>query len=176
MERFDRLIVATHGCKQAAEFVECRSVRRISFGRALEARQRVIGAAGAAQRDCQLRIDLRVVAAARCGLERGDDVLDASLHKQCITENVQRAGVLRMIAKNVARDLLGFTRPLAVQGQPGTLDERVAYLRPQGLHRRGLRLRRVVGDIRVRLPSSTKRRRARPQTLACRAVTITGAD
>jgi hypothetical protein len=117
--------MASQGRQQAAVFVERRSIRRISLCRAFKARQRVIGAAGAAQRDCELGIDLRIVAAARRGFERGYGVLDAALHKQCVTENMQRAGMLRMIAKHVARDLLGFTRPLAVQSEPGALDERV---------------------------------------------------
>jgi hypothetical protein len=89
---------------------------------------------------------------------------------------MQRAGVLRVIAKHVARDLLGFTRPLAVQGQPGALDALV-----------GVSCARMActaeacacagqlgisGSVCHRQPSGVMRAR---RTLACRAVTITGA-
>jgi hypothetical protein len=65
------------------------------------------------------------VAAARRGFERDNGVLGASLHEQCVTENMQRARVLGMGSKDFASDQFGFTRPFAVQCESGPLDELV---------------------------------------------------
>jgi hypothetical protein len=89
---------------------------------------------------------------------------------------MQRAGMLRMIAKHVTRDLLGFTRPLAVQGQPGALDERVGVSCARNARtaeacasagRVG-----ISGSVCHGQPSGVVRAR---RTLACRGVVITGA-
>jgi hypothetical protein len=123
-----------------------------------------------------LGINLRIVAAARCGFQRGDGVLDAPLHKQCVTENMQRAGMLRMIAKHIARDLLGFTRPLAVQSQSGALDERVGVCCARNAGTAAACACAgwlgISASVCHRQPSGVVRAR---RTIACRAVTITEA-
>ena len=74
-EHLDRLVMALHGKQQTAELVERRGIRRPPLGRALEPRQCVVRAGRFAQRDGKLRIDLRIVPAARGGFERRDGVL-----------------------------------------------------------------------------------------------------
>jgi hypothetical protein len=81
-----------------------------------------------------------------------------------------------MIAKHVARDLLGFTRPLAVQSEPGALDERVGV--SCGRNACTAEACASAGWLGIsasvchRQPSGVVRAR---RTIACRAVTITGA-
>ena len=65
--------------------------------------------------NCQLGLDLRVVAAAGGGLERGDGGLGAALHQQGKAENMQRAGMAGFSSQNFFGDPLRFLGTLRVQ-------------------------------------------------------------
>src|SRR5580704_9090131 len=114
-ERIDRLVVTPHGNQETTEFMIGRCVRWLPLGRALEASERIVRPAGLAQRDRELRIDGRIMAAASGVFERCDCILSAALHQQRTAEDVQRLSMPRLGLKNVAGNPLCFVWVLVVE-------------------------------------------------------------
>ena len=116
-KNLDRLVVALHRHQQRAELAKSQGIRWLAFGGALEPRQRVVVTADLAQRDGELRIDLRIAPAACGSFERYDRVAETALHQQRAAENLQRADVARVGLQHLAGEPLGVGGPIAIQGE-----------------------------------------------------------
>ena len=82
LEHFDGFVGPIQRMQHIAELVKCRRERRRSLDGALEPEQGLVGVAGLAQGDGELRFDLRVAAGARRLFERRHGVLGFALHQQ----------------------------------------------------------------------------------------------